>query len=147
MKQVLLYLPVVHAGHEGFFARHGDAAEVLVLGAGFRSLYKSLAKDIRALPPQRAAQFLQLMLAESVVRVIEPDDLPAAVTARTLVLPDEDITRNLAAEHHLGAGRELVFDRTFLRWDREWSQASRPADFDGTRAVAELPAELVARAG
>ena len=32
MKQVLLYLPVVHAGHEAFFARHGDAAEVLVLG-------------------------------------------------------------------------------------------------------------------
>jgi dCMP deaminase len=144
MKQVLLYLPVVHAGHEGFFARHGDAAEVLVLGAGFRSLYKSLAKDIRALPPQRAAQFLQLMLPESVVRVIEPDDLPAAVTARTLVLPDEDITRNLAAEHHLGEGRELVFDKTFLRWDREWSQAGRPAEFDAELAIGELPDRLVA---
>ena len=62
MKQVLLYLPVVHAGHEAFFARHRDAAEILVLGAGFRGLYKSLAKDIRALPPERAAQFLRLML-------------------------------------------------------------------------------------
>jgi dCMP deaminase len=144
MKQVLLYLPVVHAGHERFFARHGDAAEVLVLGAGFRSLYKSLAKDIRALPPRRAAQFLQLMLPESVVRVIEPDDLPAAVTARTLVLPDEDITRNLAAEHHLGEGRELVFDKTFLRWDREWSQAGRPAEFDAELAIGELPDRLVA---
>ena len=43
MKQVLLYLPVVHAGHEAFFARHGDTAEVLVLGAGFRGLFKSLS--------------------------------------------------------------------------------------------------------
>src|SRR5579859_5289112 len=50
MKQVLLYLPVVHAGHEGFFARHADAAEVLILGTGFRATFKSLAKDIRALP-------------------------------------------------------------------------------------------------
>ncbi|MDX6341745.1 MAG: dCMP deaminase, partial [Trebonia sp.] len=105
MKQVLLYLPVVHAGHEAFFARHGDAAEVLVLGAGFRGLFKSLAKDIRALPPEQAAQFLRVMLPGVPVRVIEPGDLPAAVTAETLVLPDEDITRNLASEHRLGEGR------------------------------------------
>ncbi len=146
MKQVLLYLPVVHAGHEALFARHGDAAEVLVLGEGFRRLFKSLAKDIRALPPERAARFLQVLLPGTPVRVIEPADLPAAVTADTLVLPDEDITRNLAAEHHLGEGRELVFDPTFLRWDREWSQARRPADFDEKLAVGELPDELVARA-
>jgi len=146
MKQVLLYLPVVHAGHEAFFARHGDAAEVLILGTGFRALFKSLAKDIRALPPARAAEFLQVMLPGTPIRVIEPADLPAAVTAETLVLPDEDITRNLAAEHHLASGRELIFDRTFLRWDREWSQAQRPADFDGTLAVGELPPGLVAQA-
>ncbi|HEX7163982.1 MAG TPA: deaminase [Trebonia sp.] len=146
MKQVLLYLPVVHAGHEALFARHGDAAEVLVLGEGFRRLFKSLAKDIRALPPERAARFLQVLLPGTPVRVIEPADLPAAVTADTLVLPDEDITRNLAAEHHLGEGRELVFDPTFLRWDREWSQARRPADFDEKLAVGEVPDELVARA-
>src|SRR6201984_2437438 len=120
MKQVLLYLPVVHAGHEAFFARHGDSAEVLVLGAGFRGLFKSLAKDIRALPPERAAQFLRVMLPETKVRVIEPADLPTVLTGDTLVLPDEDVTRTLAAEHGLDKGRELVFDKTFLRWDREW---------------------------
>jgi dCMP deaminase len=146
MKQVLLYLPVVHAGHEAFFARHADAAEVLVLGAGFRGLFKSLAKDIRALPPEQAAQFLRVMLPGTPVRVIEPGDLPAAVTAATLVLPDEDVTRNLAAEHHLGEGRELVFDATFLRWDRQWSQAGRPADFDGELTLGELPDRLVAQA-
>ena len=53
MKQVLLYLPVVHAGHEAFFARHQDAAEILLLGSGFKAEFKSLAKDIRALPPER----------------------------------------------------------------------------------------------
>jgi dCMP deaminase len=146
MKQVLLYLPVVHAGHEAFFARHADAAEVLVLGAGFRARYKSLAKDIRALPPDRAARFLQVMLPGTPVRVIEPADLPAAVTATALVLPDEDVTRNLAAEYRLGEGRALLFDQTFLRWDREWSQARRPAGFDGELTVGELPGPLVARA-
>jgi dCMP deaminase len=146
LKQVLLYLPVVHAGHEAFFARHADAAEVLVLGAGFRGLFKSLAKDIRALPPEQAAQFLRVMLPGTPVRVVEPGDLPGAVTAATLVLPDEDVTRNLAAEHHLGEGRELVFDPTFLRWDRQWSQARRPADFDGELTLGELPDRLTAKA-
>jgi dCMP deaminase len=146
LKQVLLYLPVVHAGHEALFARHGDAGEVLILGAGFRALYKSLAKDIRALPPGLAAQFLRLMLPGTPVRVIEPADLPGAVTGEILVLPDEDITRNLAAEHHLGDGRTLVFDPTFLRWDRAWSQAARPAEFDGELALGELPEHLVAEA-
>ena len=146
MKQVLLYLPVVHAGHETFFARHADAAEVLILGTGFRSQFKSMAKDIRALPPTRVAQFLWVMLPAIPVRVIEPADLPGAVSAETLVLPDEDVTRALAAEYDLAAGRELVFDKTFLRWDREWSQGGRPADFDGELAIGELPAALVARA-
>jgi dCMP deaminase len=146
MKQVLLYLPVIHAGHEAFFARHGDAAEILVLGPGFRDVFKSLAKDIRALPPARAAQFLQAMLPGIPVRVIEPGDLPDAVRAETLVLPDEDVTRTLAAEQRLGEGRRLVFDPTFLRWDREWSQARRPAGFDTVVSAAELPPALLGQA-
>jgi dCMP deaminase len=144
--QVLLYLPVVHAGHEAFFARHPDVAEVLILGTGFSGLFKSLAKDIRALPPERAAQFLRVMLPGTPVRVIEPADLPAAVTAGSLVLPDEDVTRQLAAEYDLATGRELVFDQTFLRWDREWSRAQRPAGFDGAVTVADLPRAVTDRA-
>jgi dCMP deaminase len=146
MKQVLLYLPVVHAGHQAFFARHSDAAEVLVLGSGFRAAFKSLAKDIRALPPDTAAGFLQLMLPGIPVRVIEPADLQAALTAGTLVLPDEDVTRSLAADYHLDEGRTVVFDRTFLRWDREWSLAQRPPGADAAVTAAALPPGLAARA-
>ena len=59
MKQLLLYLPVIHSGYEGFLARHADAAEILLLGPGFTAAYPSLAKDIRALPPARAAEYLR----------------------------------------------------------------------------------------
>ena len=146
MKQVLLYLPVVHAGHEAFFARHADAAQILLLGAGFRDEFKALAKDIRALAPERSAQLLRTAVPGIPVRVVEPDDLPAAVTADTLVLPDEEVTRALADRYRLGRGRELVFDRTFLRWDRAWSQAGRPADFDSALAVGQLPEAITGRA-
>ena len=45
VKQVLLYLPVVHAGYEQFFSRHGDAGEILLLGQGFLQADPSLSKD------------------------------------------------------------------------------------------------------
>lgn len=146
MKQILLYLPVLHGGYERFLQRHRDAGGVLVLGSGFRAEFPGLAKDIRALDPERAAQYLRVALPDAEVEVVEPGGLAAAVTGDPLVLPDEEVTRALAARHGLGAGRQLIFDTTFLRWDREWSRAHRPARFDGEVAAGDLPAGLIARA-
>jgi dCMP deaminase len=145
LKQVLLYLPVIHAGYELFLRRHPDADEILLLGAGFIASQPSLAKDIRALAPSRAAGYLRLV-APAPVRVVEPPGLVAAVTADVLVLPDEEITRDLADRYRLGRGRTLIFDRTFLRWDRDWAAARNPVSFDGEISVQQLPRELLGRA-
>jgi dCMP deaminase len=146
VKQVLLYLPVIHAGYEAFLGRHADAAEILLLGPGFTSGEPSLAKDIRALPAARAAAYLRLAGGVAAVRVVDPGDLAAGVTGDPLVLPDEEIMREIADRYGLGAGRRLVFDRTFLRWDRDWATAAVPVDFDGEITAAELPRELLGRA-
>jgi dCMP deaminase len=146
VKQVLLYLPVIHAGYERFAREHADAAEILLLGPGFLRDHPSLAKDIRALPPERAAAYLRLVSGGTTVSVVEPDGLAAAVTADVLVLPDEEVTRDLAARYRLGEGRTLLFDRTFLRWARDWARARAPVSFDGETCVGELPRELLGRA-
>jgi dCMP deaminase len=146
VKQVLLYLPVIHAGYEAFLRRHADAAGILLLGAGFTASYPSLAKDIRALPAARAAEYLRLGGTAASIRVVEPDDLAAAVTGDPLVLPDEEVMRDIAERYRLGSGRALVFDRTFLRWDRDWAAAASPVDFDGEVTAAGLPRELLGRA-
>ena len=147
MKQLLLYLPVIHSGYEALFERHSDADAVLLLGEGFKQQHPSLAKDIRALTPERAARYARAALPDQCdVRVIEPADLPGAVTADTLVVPDEEVTRSLVKEHRLGEVTRVVFEKTFLRWDRDWSRAQRPARFDGEVALGELPRSLVAAA-
>ncbi|HEX7269114.1 MAG TPA: deaminase [Streptosporangiaceae bacterium] len=146
MKQVLLYLPVLHAGYEDFLSRHGDADEILLLGRGFQQAYPSLAKDIRALPPQRAADYLRLVVPGATIRVIEPPDLPGALSGDDIVMPDEEITRDLARQLDLGEGRAVAFDRTFLRWDREWAAAQAPVTFDGEISADELPRELIGAA-
>jgi dCMP deaminase len=146
VKQVLLYLPVLHAGYEEFLTRHADAAEILLLGSGFRRAYPSLAKDIRALPPERAAGYLRLVTPRAAIRVIEPADLPGVLTGDEIVMPDEEITRDLAQRLDLGAGRAVALDRTFLRWDREWAAAQVPVTFDGEISAGELPREMIGTA-
>jgi dCMP deaminase len=143
VKRLLLYLPVIHAGYEGFLRSHADADEILLLGKGFAAQYPSLAKDIRALDPDRAAQYLRAAGTSAKVRVVEPADLPGALAGGQLVLPDEEIMRDLAARHELAAGRDVVFERTFLRWDREWATAQAPVSFDDEISVADLPRELL----
>jgi dCMP deaminase len=146
VKQVLLYLPVLHAGYEDFLTRHGDADEILLLGRGFQQAYPSLAKDIRALSPQRAAGYLQLVAPQARVAVIEPPDLPGVLSGDEIVMPDEEITRDLARQLRLGEDRAVILDRTFLRWDREWAAAQTPVTFDGEISTAELPRELIGAA-
>lgn len=103
-----------------------------------------LRKEIRALTPERAARYLAP--DHPGVRVIERADLPGAITGTELVVPDEEIMRELVARYGLGPGRVLTLERTFLRWDRVWSQAQRPADYDGAVAADDLSRALALRA-
>ncbi|WP_106396447.1 deoxycytidylate deaminase [Actinocorallia populi] len=121
-KRLVLYLPVLHAGYERLLERHGDA-EVLLLGRGFHEVFPALRKDIRALDPARAAAYLG---GPPRVRVIEPEDLPGAL-AGDLVMPDEEVMRELAGRY----GLEPAFERTFLRWDRPWSLEEAPVGSAG----------------
>jgi dCMP deaminase len=144
---LLLYLPVIHAGYEALFDRHRDAEEVLLLGTSFAEDFPALRKEIRALTPQTAVRYVTAVREFPTVRVIERDELPDAIHGDVLVLPDEEVTRSLVATYDLDLGRTVVFERTFLRWDREWSLAQRPADYDGVIAADALARSLTLRAG
>jgi rfaE bifunctional protein nucleotidyltransferase chain/domain len=137
-KQVLLYLPVVHAGYERLLERHRDADEILLLGSSVIANFPVLAKEIRALTPERAAAYLSAAgPVGPAVRVVEVQDLPDAVDAEVLVVPDEDVLRTTVADHRLGERAEVAFEQTFLRWDREWSRLQRPAGYDEVATVGD----------
>jgi dCMP deaminase len=78
--------------------------------------------------------------------VVEVADLPGVVTGDVLVVPDEELMRAVVSRWDLP---HVVWERTFLRWDREWSQAQRPAAYDGKVAVDDLGfmAQAVRQAG
>ncbi len=117
---------------------------MLILGTTFADDFPVLNKEIRALHPDVAARYVAAARSFPLVRVIERTDLPSAVRGEVLVVPEEEIMRTLVARHRLDSGRSLVVERTFLRWDREWSLAQRPASFDGAVSVDELTRQLMA---
>jgi len=129
---------VLHAGYLRLLDRHRDAA-VLVLGSSFADEFPVLRKEIRALPPAEAARLVG-------GRVVESADLATAVDADELVVPEEQLMRDLVARHDLGRNRTVTWERTFLRWDREWSLAGRPAGYDGVVAADELSTAMLHRA-
>ncbi len=135
---------MLHAGYQALLDKHPDADEVMVLGVSFADEFPVLRKEIRALDPGAAARYLAAAGTRARVRVVERDQLPDAITADVLVVPDEELMRAIVARHDLAGDRALVLERTFLRWDREWSQAARPAQYDGTIATDSL-ARLLTR--
>jgi dCMP deaminase len=130
--QLLLYLPVIHAGYHRLIADHANDAEVLLVGPGFADDFPVLSKEIRALPADVALAYLTAAGVAS-GRVIEPADLPDAIAVGGLLLaPDEDVTRGIVGRYGLADRAQVRFLPTFLRWDRDWSKAGRPAGYDGT---------------
>lgn len=137
-KQLLIFMPVVHAGYVDLLSKHADADEILLLGESFSELFPSMTKEIRALTPAIAATQILAILPDAVVRVVNPGDLALSINCQTLVMPDEEIMRELAERFSLGVGRDVVWERTFLRWDRPWS---RPQPVDGLAPASDLSAD------
>lgn len=131
MTQLLLYLPVIHAGYEGFLERHAAEAEVLLLGHSFAADFPVVRKEIRALQPAQALRYLTATGRVPRGRVVERDDLPACVTG-PLVVPDEDLLREVVERFGLADRVPVEWVATFLSWDREWSRAGRPPEWDGS---------------
>ncbi len=127
---------MLHAGYQALLDRYPDA-EVLLVGASFAEDFPVLRKEIRALTPEQAAAYLRATGRS--VRVIERDTL--ILDAETVVVPDEQLLHALLERYPTAA--KVLWERTFLRWDRPSSIDPQPVD--GTPAVAlrELDSTLL----
>lgn len=149
-EQLLLWMPVLHAGYQRLLDNLPHA-QLLLLGPGFAQQFRVLRKEIRALDAHTVARYLQAENPQRPVRVVEPPDLPSMITTSTLHLPAEDLLRELASAYTLEQRVDtLVWHKSFLRWDREWSTAAVPPSYDGmitTDAHAQLLQQAASQQG
>lgn len=132
MTQLLLYLPVIHAGYQAFLERHlDDDPEVLLIGRSFAEQYPVVRKEIRALGPEQALRYLTAVGLVRRGKVVEAHEMREKVVPGPLLVPDEDLMRDIVTGFELDRIAEVRFEATFLRWDREWSRAGLPPGWDG----------------
>lgn len=124
-KQVLLFLPVMHAGYHDFLARNANANEILLIGEEFGTEFPEVRKEIRAVSSSMAAQLVNVAAPGVPVVIVSPSDIALAVSAPALVVPDEALMRSVVDKWNLDIGRNLIWENTFLRWDRWWARPQR----------------------
>ena len=148
MTQLLLHLPVIHAGYQNFLEQHAADAEVLLIGRSFAADFPVVRKEIRALDPATALRYVTATGLVARGRVVESDELLDQVT-EPLIVPDETLLREIVEKFGLTPVRWVS---TFLSWDREWSRAGRPPEWDGSvsadayaRSMQDLATEAAGR--
>jgi deoxycytidylate deaminase len=129
--QLLLHLPVIHAGYQRFLEQHAAEAEVLLIGRSFAADFPVVRKEIRALDPATALRYVTATGLVARGRVVERDDLRDVVT-EPLLVPDETLLREIVEMFDLAARVPVRWVSTFLSWDREWSRAGRPPGWAGS---------------
>lgn len=126
-KTIVAFVPVLHRGYQVFFERHADADSIFLLGLDWVEDFPWLAKEIRALDVTEVKSALEAWQLGPTVKILGRGDI-ASVDADDIVVPDEDIMREIAVEHL--SGKRVIFDTVFLRWDKHNTVAERPVDPD-----------------
>ena len=116
---IIAYVPAIHQGYLNFFDKFpGDV--FLIDSELLEDDLPRLERDIRALPAPYVAAMLETIPSITSVTVLEASsDIIALADSLRVVMPDEDVS-HIFAEKYL-AGREVVFEKTFLRWDKQIS--------------------------
>lgn len=143
MKVVIAFVPVLHRGYRSFFERHADAELICLLGPDWNEDFPWLAKEIRTLDAAEVKTALEAWQLGPSVRILGKGDI-AGIESESVVVPDEDIMREIATRHF--GGKNVVFDTVFLRWDKHNTVAERPVDPDIAISSEAFDQEMLAAA-
>ena len=115
-RAVVCFVPVIHKGYLEFFKKHSGAA-LYVLGPDIIKEFPRLERDIRSLDPIEVRKALESLGVSARVELFTAEAARRlADSGIEVVMPDEDLTREVAARHLKGA--RIAFESVFLRWDK-----------------------------
>ncbi len=138
---VVAYIPVLHEGYHRLLEAHATGGRCYVPDRQLYADFRPLAKDIRALDPERVVAALRgLALCATVSLLDEEGARNLAAEGGEIVLPAEDVSYQLVERYF--ARCPVRFDATFLRWDKTRTvRMLRPTAarrIDGRELVREL---------
>lgn len=144
MTVVVAYIPVVHRGYLEFLA-DVQPQEVWLLGADVIAEFPHLRKDVRALTPEQIKTSLEALNLPFSVQILSLNTISDVLAHQhQILMPDEDIMRQLASRHF--TGEDVEFRSVFLRWDTQSALAEKPVDSDQTLPMNEFTRQMMQQA-
>lgn len=132
MRFVVAYVPVLHEGYRRFFESIEGPKTLYIVGPDFIAPHREMSRDIRLLNPELMQKAIQALNLFERVEILTHENVRALAQSE-VILPDEDVSREIAEEHLKEAHTE--FRSVFLRWDKHNSVAEKPV----------VPEEMITR--
>lgn len=127
-KVVLAYVPVIHEGYRRFFEQQKTADRWYILSEEIAQSFKSLRKDLRALPSSMALRLLSASGVTPSVAIADRKTLARIGSRRDLVvvMPDEEEMHLVAKEYFAHVKCEYI--PVFLRWHNKNATLEQKVD-------------------
>lgn len=136
---LVAFVPVLHKGYIDLFKKYPD--ELAILGSDIIADYTALTRDLRIVEPEEMKRAVEALGIFHRVRVLSKSDLPA-LAVHPIVMPDEDVSRDLAAKYFSQAAFVSVAIRN--RWDKQLVEKESVVSPDRTISTAEVDREFIA---
>jgi dCMP deaminase len=137
---VVAYIPVLHEGYRRFLDAHAAGRRLFLIGPELHEDYRPLAKDIRCLPAELAAEAIAAWGVAAEVGVLDVEGAARlGEEAPSITLPAEDVSYQVVERFFSRCA--VRYDTVFLRWDKSRSAqllVPRARQVDAEEALAAI---------
>lgn len=139
---ILAYIPVLHNGYLQLFSKHPEAKTLYLLDESVTHQWRSLQKDLRALPAKQMKTIIESLHLFDEVHIITDKNIEHIGKAKVkLIMPDEEINHELADKYF--SNLDITFDSIFLRWDKNRSLSREEVEPDVTISTDEFDQQVM----
>jgi len=115
MQSILCFVPALHAGYIKFFRKHPGT--LYLLDSDFMQAFPKLERDIRQTDAADMKKAIDALGIFNEVRVLHLADIAGFRPEGELIMPDEDLTREL--KDRFFSDVLVTFESMFLRWEKQ----------------------------
>lgn len=137
---LIAFVPVLHKGYLELFKKY---PHVYILGEDIIAQYTSLTRDLRVVDPTLIKTMIESLGLSKEVRILNASDL-SKIEATEIVMPDEDVSRDLAAKYFTNI--KVTYESVFLRWDKIITLKELEVPADRVISEKEFDKEMITKA-
>ncbi len=142
-KDVIAFVPVLHAGYMNFFRKH-ENSDLYLMSPDLYGELEPLTREIRALEFGDMLGIVRSLRIFRGVFLLSDKIIDKIDFTYEIIMPDEDICRHVAAKYLVN--HHVTFESVFLRYDMDKTMTQNPVVPDREIDLRQLDIEFMAQA-